>query len=122
MAGPDAGGVTATYRRSMRQAASATDATTGAECSVFRSILCGVDGSRQSFEAARQAAVLATDGSALTLLAVTWEAGVGPTATALLSRRRALEALARAGAAARALGVSAETKVVSDVEASARLL
>jgi nucleotide-binding universal stress UspA family protein len=94
----------------------------GAERPVFGSILCGVDGSRQSFEAARQAAVLAADGTALHLHAVSWEAGVGPTATALLSRRRAAEALERARIAARDLGVRAKTEVVSAADAGARLL
>jgi len=89
---------------------------------VFGSILCGVDGSRQSFEAARQAAVLAADGAALRLLAVTWEAGVGPTATAVLSRRRAAEALERARVTARDLGVVARTEVVSAADAGTRLL
>jgi nucleotide-binding universal stress UspA family protein len=88
---------------------------------VFVSILCGVDGSRQSFEAARQAAVLATAGAALSLLAVTWEAGTGPTATALLSRRRALEALEHARTEARELGVRAEVEAVAAPEASTRL-
>jgi nucleotide-binding universal stress UspA family protein len=101
---------------------SARGGDTGAAGPVFRSILCGVDGSRQSFEAARQAAALATDGALLRLLAVTWETGTGPTATALLSRRRAQEALERARAAAAELGVRAEIETVEAREARARLL
>ena len=124
MALPDADGAAATYLRLMRKIA--PDADQGSDdCAappVFRSILCGVDGSRQSFEAARQAAVLAVDGAALQLLAVSWEVGVGPTATALLSRRRAVEALERSRVAARELGVVAETEVVSAPDAGARLL
>lgn len=89
---------------------------------VFGSILCGIDGSRQSFEAARQAAVLATGGATLRLLAVTYEIGTGSTAIALLSRRRAVEALERARLAARDLGVRAEVEAVEATQASARLL
>jgi nucleotide-binding universal stress UspA family protein len=53
---------------------------------------------------------------------VSWEVGTGPTATALLSRRRAMEALERAGIAARELGVTAEVEAVDAREASGRLL
>jgi nucleotide-binding universal stress UspA family protein len=96
--------------------------TDGAPRPVFGSILCGVGGSRQSFEAARQAAVLAGEGAELRFLAVTWEAGVGPTATALLSRRRAIDALERARVGARDLGVRADAEVVSAADAGTRLL
>jgi hypothetical protein len=46
---------------------------------VFRSVLCGIDGSRSAAEAARQAAVLAGRRGALTLLVVTYERGMGRT-------------------------------------------
>jgi len=42
---------------------------------VFGSILCGIDGSRPSLEAARQAAILAGSDTALTYAAVTGEQG-----------------------------------------------
>jgi nucleotide-binding universal stress UspA family protein len=122
VAAPDVKAAVAAYRRAMARRAPETDTTSAAERPVFNSILCGVDGSRQSFEAARQAAVLATDGAALHLLAVAWEGGVGAGATALLSRRRASEALERASAAARDLGVHAETEVTGAADAGARLL
>jgi nucleotide-binding universal stress UspA family protein len=107
----------------MRQSALDSDPAPQADRRpVFASILCGVDGSRQSAEAARQAAILATDGATLSLLAVTWEAGAGPTATAVLSPRRALEALERARIAARRLGLRPEVEAVGASDASARLL
>jgi nucleotide-binding universal stress UspA family protein len=74
----------------------------------FGSILCGVDGSRPSFEAARQAALLAGDGAALTYVAVSWERGVGANAVANLSHKHAQECLQRVRHDARALGVTAE--------------
>ena len=43
----------------------------------FASIVCGVDGSRPSLEAARQAAQLTEDASALCYVAVSWEQGAG---------------------------------------------
>ena len=59
----------------------------------FASIICGVDGSRPSYEAARQAGVLAGDTAALTYVAVTWEQGQGATAVATLSHARGDNAL-----------------------------
>lgn len=73
----------------------------------FSSILCGVDGSRPGFEAARQAAVLAGADTPLTYAAITWEAGVGATAVATLSRRHADEVLRRVRDEARELGTTA---------------
>jgi nucleotide-binding universal stress UspA family protein len=88
---------------------------------VFPSILCGIDGTRSSYEAARQAALLAGDGAALTYLAVTWEVGYGPTAVALLSRRHAADALARARDVARELGIVPELVEVEGEYAALRL-
>ena len=73
---------------------------------VFASILCGVDGSRPSLEAARQAAVLAGPDTALTYTALTWEQGTGATAMATLSHKRADAALADARDIARELGAA----------------
>jgi nucleotide-binding universal stress UspA family protein len=73
----------------------------------FASILCGVDGSRPSREAARQAAVLAGDGASLTYVAVSWEQGVGAGAVATLSRKRAQDCLQQVRADALELGVTA---------------
>jgi nucleotide-binding universal stress UspA family protein len=68
-------------------------------------ILCGVDGSRPSQEAARQAAVLAGGRAALIYVAVSWEQGVGATAVATLNHRHAQECLSRARDEASELGV-----------------
>lgn len=86
-----------------------TDASTAKARPTFASILCGVDGSDPSFEAARQAAVLAGDGAALSYVAV----GTEQAASGCLRRARD-EALA--------LGV--EASVVEDYtdEPEARLL
>jgi nucleotide-binding universal stress UspA family protein len=70
----------------------------------FASILCGVDGSRPSREAARQAALL-TDGAAPTYAAISWEQGRGATAVATLSHRHAHECLRQAQQDARELGI-----------------
>jgi nucleotide-binding universal stress UspA family protein len=72
---------------------------------VFPSIVCGVNGSRPSLEAARHAAVLACDGSALTYVAVSWEQGTGASAVATLSHRHAREILHRVDDSARELGL-----------------
>jgi nucleotide-binding universal stress UspA family protein len=75
---------------------------------VFASILCGVDGSRPSLEAARQAAVLAGSDAALIYTALTWEQGTGATAVATLSHKRADAALADARDVARERGAAPE--------------
>ena len=71
----------------------------------FASIVCGVDGSRPSHEAARQAALLTDDGAALTYAAISWEQGSGATAVATLSHGHAHECLRQAHLDARELGV-----------------
>jgi nucleotide-binding universal stress UspA family protein len=71
----------------------------------FASIVCGVDGSRPSHEAARQAALLTDDGAALTYAAISWEQGRGATAVATLSHGHAHECLRHAHVEARELGV-----------------
>jgi nucleotide-binding universal stress UspA family protein len=88
---------------------------------VFASVLCGIDGSRASLEAARQAAVLARGGS-LKLVAITWEQGTGATAVAVLSRWRALNCLDRALQEIRALGVRPDVELIDDAAATTRLL
>jgi nucleotide-binding universal stress UspA family protein len=74
----------------------------------FASILCGVDGSRPSLEAARQAAILAGSDTALTYAAVTWEQGKGLTAMATLGHTHAQEALRRVRDEAREIGAVPE--------------
>jgi nucleotide-binding universal stress UspA family protein len=85
----------------------------------FRSILCGIDGTRSALEAARQSAILSGPETGLRLIAVTWRVGVGPTQRAELSPERAEEALAQAAALAAELGVSAtiETEHAPDPRA-----
>jgi nucleotide-binding universal stress UspA family protein len=73
---------------------------------IFSSIVCGVDGSRPSLEAARQAALLTDDGAALVYVAVSWEQGTGATASATLSHEHAHECLRRVRDDARELGLA----------------
>jgi nucleotide-binding universal stress UspA family protein len=75
---------------------------------VFASILCGVNGTAGSREAARQAAVLGGPRAHVTYLAVTYEIGVGATASATLRHVHGEEAAARARQDARELGVEAQ--------------
>jgi len=89
-----------------------TDAPTAPTRPTFASIICGVDGSRPSLEAARQAALLAGDGATLAYVAVSWEQGVGATAVATLSHRHAHDCLHRVRDEARELGV--EPSLVDD--------
>lgn len=88
----------------------------------FSSILCGVDGSRPSFEAARQAAALAGEASALTYVAVTWEQGRGANAVATLSHNRGDNALRRVREESRDLPVRPTFIRVGDADAGARLM
>ena len=78
----------------------------------FASIVCGINGSRPSFEAARQAALLADPGAGVTYVAVSWEQGTGANAQATLSHAQATlshaharDCLRRARDEARELGV-----------------
>jgi nucleotide-binding universal stress UspA family protein len=87
----------------------------------FLSVLCGIDGSRAAHEAARQAAVMAGDGT-LRLLSITWTQGYGPNAVALLSPWRAERCLARIKQELRELGVVPYIDVVDDPDATGRLL
>jgi nucleotide-binding universal stress UspA family protein len=73
----------------------------------FASIVCGIDGSRPSQEAARQAALLTDPGAVLAYVAVSWETGRGLNAQATMTHEHAREYLSDALADARALGVSA---------------
>jgi nucleotide-binding universal stress UspA family protein len=89
---------------------------------VFRSVACGVDGTRAGFEAARQAALLARGGAFLRLLAVTWETGTRASAMVELGRRRATAALDRAAAVAHDLGVPADRVLLDGPHAAEKLL
>jgi nucleotide-binding universal stress UspA family protein len=72
---------------------------------IFASIVCGIDGSRPGFEAARQAATLTDDTAALTYVAVSWEQGTGASAVATLTHDHAHRCLEKARDDARELGV-----------------
>ena len=87
----------------------------------FYSVLCGIDGSRACHEAARQAAVMAGDGT-LHLLAVTWTQGYGLNAIALLSPWRAGQCLDRVAQELRDVGAAPYVDVVDDPDATSRLL
>jgi nucleotide-binding universal stress UspA family protein len=101
---------------------SQTDSTLTRVGPTFASIVCGVDGSRPSREAARQAALLAEPGTVLTYVAVSSETGVGPTAQATLTHAHAREYLQAARDAARDLGVTAEIVDEHADDAGRRLL
>jgi nucleotide-binding universal stress UspA family protein len=101
---------------------SQTDSTLTRVDPTFHSIVCGVDGSRPSKEAARQAALLTDPGAALVFVAVSWETGVGATAQATLTHAHAREYLRAARDEARALGVTAELVDEHADDAGRRLL
>jgi len=87
---------------------SQTDSTLTRVGPTFASVVCGVDGSRPSQEAARQAALLTDPGATLAYVAVSWETGVGATAQATITHEHAREYLRAARDDAHALGVAAE--------------
>jgi nucleotide-binding universal stress UspA family protein len=88
----------------------------------FASIVCGVDGSRPSFEAARQAGILAGDSAKISYVAISWEQGYGPNAVAKLSHARADAALRRVREESRHLPVKPSFVRVSDADATGRLM
>jgi nucleotide-binding universal stress UspA family protein len=77
----------------------------------FSSILCGVDGSRGSGQAVRQAIALAHGAAAVSFLAVTYTEGSGLAAVANLAEERAHVALRRAARLAEQAGVAATVEV-----------
>lgn len=86
---------------------SQTDSTPTRVGPTFASIVCGIDGSRSSQEAARQAAMLADPGTDLAYVAVAWEQGVSGTARATLTPEQARRHLGTARDDAREHGVDA---------------
>ena len=82
----------------------------------FPSILCGIDGSRVSEEAARQAAVLAAPDGDVTLLCVRWAQGVGVGAQATIADKRAREALDLAVATVEAAGARGTAVLVDSTD------
>jgi nucleotide-binding universal stress UspA family protein len=89
---------------------------------VFRSILCGVNGSRGSLEAARQAAVIGGPRALVRYLAVTHEAGTGATASSVLRHAHGEAAAAEARKAAGELGAQAEALTLHAASATEVLL
>jgi nucleotide-binding universal stress UspA family protein len=79
---------------------------------VLANVLCGVDGTRSSYEAVRQAASLAAPDGRLTLLAVTGRTGSGRYQGAALAPMRARRALDRARRLARENGVNSSPELV----------
>jgi nucleotide-binding universal stress UspA family protein len=88
----------------------------------FADILCAVDGSRGSTEAARQAIALSGPGATLGFVAVSRTVGVGFAAQADLSELRAREALDGAAWLAQQAGIHATTELRSGAPVSDLLL
>ncbi len=89
---------------------------------LFAHVLCGVNGSRASFAAASQAAVLAGPGADLDLLAIATIKGYGPTEMSELSPRRAQGALVHAQTLASQAGVTAHTSLQHAADVTETLL
>jgi nucleotide-binding universal stress UspA family protein len=90
---------------------------------MFDDVLCGVDGTRGSYEAVRQAAVLAGPGARLTLLAVAALTGAGQHHAAAIAPERAKRVLARAHRIAVAAGVeTVETEIDESAPVAETLL
>jgi nucleotide-binding universal stress UspA family protein len=77
----------------------------------FADVLCAVNGSRGSAEAARQAIALARPDAALTFIAISYTAGTGLGETAALGAPRAQKALEQSVRLAERAGVSASTRL-----------
>ena len=94
----------------------------GQAAAPFADILCAVDGSRGSAEAARQAIALSGPGATLGFVAVSRTVGVGLAAQAELSELRAREALDEAAWLAQQAGIHASTELRSGAPVSDLLL
>lgn len=92
-----------------------------AQRAVFSDIVCGVNGSRGSDLAARQAVGLSGYDGAVRFVAVHYTEGVGLNAMSTLGEQRADEALERAEALAERRGVPAACDLVSAPNASVAL-
>lgn len=88
----------------------------------FSDILCAVDGSRGSEEAARQAIALGEPGAGLTFIAVHQERGVGLVAQAALSEQRARAALEEAVSLCRKTDIRPRESLLSGAPVSDVLL
>lgn len=84
-----------------------------ASCSsAFTNVLCGIDDSRPSAEAARQVSLLASPGGSVEFVAVCWTLGEGRHAMSNLNPERARRALEEARSEAVAAGASAELRIL----------
>ena len=111
------------YGQAMRRTVSTSTASAAPATVVpFRSILCGVDGSRVAAEAARQAAILSTRGDRLTLLGVGWEEGHGRSARGTIGPHRLAAALETARLEGRSLGIAPAIRLVESPEETSVLL
>jgi nucleotide-binding universal stress UspA family protein len=88
----------------------------------FTNVLCGVDDSRPSAEAARQAALLATPGGAVEFVGVCSTVGEGQQRVSSLNVGRVREALEDAGRAAIQAGASATWKILRQRDPAEALL
>ncbi len=94
----------------------------GAIAPAFSDIVCGIDGTNSSYEAARQAAVLAGPHGSLSLAAVASRAGEGIHQVAQISPDHAKRALGKAASIARKLGADPTTTVDEGLDAADLLL
>jgi len=78
----------------------------------YGSVVCGVDGSRSSVEAVRQAIALSGPATSLVFVCARLEKGVGPTHQSTIARERAAEALDKAVALAEEAGIDAAAEIV----------
>lgn len=81
---------------------------------IFRDVLCGVDGTRSSYEAVRQAAALTAPDGHLTLLSASAQSGAGRYHGSTLAPARARRTLDYAARLARELGAQCDTELASD--------
>ena len=84
------------------------------ERGAFGRVLCGIDASRSSVEAARQAAVLAGPDGSLELVSVATVRGTGLGRQSALSPQRALDALRRTAKMAREIGPTVSTRLFGE--------
>jgi len=89
---------------------------------LFADVLCAVDGTRRSFAAVEQAAILAGPEARMTLLAVTAVAGSGVYKHAAISPKRAERILERAEGIAQQAGVACSGVIEPEGPPSAQVL
>lgn len=88
----------------------------------LRELVCGIDGSAASYEAVRQAASLAPEGTAISLVAVVDDRAFGPVRDLLFTKADAEKALSRAAEIASRHGLAPRTRLVAGVAPTDGLL